>query len=202
MTIYLTETEKDAMKEIGNIGIGNAATAISKLINKKVKISLTKIELEKAENIELESNDLVGTKMLITGDITGVSTLIFDKKQAGTLVSDVIKGQKMIEAQNNTQTKEVLNETANIIAGAYLSSLGDFLSKKMYPQIPQYFDKDTEGVDIRKFLTNINNQVISIGTTIEIDDDFLRGYFFISFDQKSLMTIIHEIHRLVINDGQ
>lgn len=200
MNIYLTETEKDALKEIGNIGIGNAATAISKLINKKVKISLTKIELEKTDNIELESNDLVGTKMLITGDIGGVCTVIFDKKQADILVCDVIKGQKMTEQQN--QTKEVLNETANIIAGAYLSSLGDFLSKKMFPQIPQYFDKDTEGMDIRRFLTNINNQIISIGTSIEIDDDSLKGYFFISFDQKSLMLIIHEIHRLVINDGK
>ena len=87
----MSEQQFDVLKEIGNIGAGNAATALSKLINKKVDMSVPVVKLcdfdEITEFVGSEDTIMVGILLGIEGDINGMMMFLFDKASCSNLVS-------------------------------------------------------------------------------------------------------------------
>ena len=82
MEIELNEFHYDALNEVGNIGMGNATTALSQLIGKNVRVSMPSLMVVDTENIIENTKDIevVGTIVKIVGDITGGNMIIYQKK--------------------------------------------------------------------------------------------------------------------------
>lgn len=85
-----SDTELDAIKEIINIGGGNAATSISQLVNQKINMRVPEISFfsyhELFKEIYLEDDKVQATISNFSGDYSGVFLLVIPDKSVGKLV--------------------------------------------------------------------------------------------------------------------
>lgn len=127
----------DAFKEIGSIGMGNATTSLSKMIEKRVQLNLSDARLfEASAIIDMISDSITMTGIMIPiyGDINGLAMLLFEFGNAVYLSNLLLQS---IEHDDDPSIYEsALLETGNIIAGSYLNSLSSFLDLKIMHSVP------------------------------------------------------------------
>ncbi|MBR4816765.1 MAG: chemotaxis protein CheC, partial [Lachnospiraceae bacterium] len=82
----LSDIEFDVLKEISNIGTGNAATAISKMLDGRVDIKVPDIRFldfnELPEIIGGAENEVIGILVALERDVEGMMMFVMDKKSA------------------------------------------------------------------------------------------------------------------------
>lgn len=138
----------DVFKEIGNIGAGNAATALAKLLNRKVSMDVPKVKILEFKDVTeiLGSADILvaGILLKVDGDMTGNIMFILEMKAAEILVN-ILMGRKYDESCEFSDIEiSALKEIGNILAGSYLSALSALANMKIKHSIP-YIAMDMAG---------------------------------------------------------
>src|SRR5699024_4400194 len=143
MTDKLTEFQKDVLREIGNIGAGNATTSMSQMIEKEIVMEVPSVNIVTIN----EMMDLIGgaEKLIVAiffrikGEITGTVYFILTLEEAQNFVHEMTQMEDLVlmdEAHNiNEMAVSVLQEMANILTGSYLSALADFTQLHMVPTV-------------------------------------------------------------------
>ena len=92
--MQLTDLQKDALKEVGNIGAGHAATALSQLLNTKINLSEPRIDVIKfrdlASRVGHENRTVAALHMYVRGEAPGQMVVLFDREQALDFVSQFL----------------------------------------------------------------------------------------------------------------
>src|SRR5699024_2791505 len=146
----LSNLQLDMLKEIGNIGAGNAATSLSKLINKRVDMQVPSVKIvpfEEVMNIIGGPDQMIVAILFqIQGDISGTVYFILSKDEAEKLINQMVPTQiNLFNGEEiNDLSSSVLREVGNILTGSYLTALSDFLNVNIHPSIP-YFSVDMAG---------------------------------------------------------
>ncbi|MBR6223443.1 MAG: chemotaxis protein CheC [Lachnospiraceae bacterium] len=134
------DVQKDILKEIGNIGIGSATTAMSFMFHSKLTVDFTKVlALEFDEVLRLlggEDELAVSVLSVFEGDADGMLLFIMKKDQADNLVNMMMQTHEQIEGYSDMQQSAV-KETGNIIGGSYLAALESFTGLKLRLTPPQ-----------------------------------------------------------------
>lgn len=182
----------DALKEVGNIGTAHAATALSQVVNKKIMISVSKIEVvpvaKLAQTFGGPSTLAAVSRIHVLGDIKGDILLALRKKEAYNF-ADIIKGQPLGSTSVlDDFDKSALKETGCLLAASYLQAIGDFLKLSVIPSVPVLMiDKMGEILD--KVCTELAKRV---DVAFCLETQFLEltnstnGYFILIPDIKSL----------------
>lgn len=130
----------DVLKEIGNIGAGNATTALSQLINAKIDMNVPKVELlefkDLANIVGGAENIVVGILLTLEGDIDGMMMFMLEKSAAHHLVNILMGKEEDNFEEFSEMDLSALNEIGNIIAGAYLSSLASLTNMLIISSVP------------------------------------------------------------------
>jgi len=136
----LSNMHLDVLKEIGNIGAGNAITALSKLLNRKVDMEVPKVKIlefhEVSETLGGAEIPVVGIMLKVTGDLTGNIMFILQQKDAATLVHMLMGKPPETDLEFSELEISALKEIGNILTGSYLSALSGLTNLKMMPSIP------------------------------------------------------------------
>ncbi len=173
----------DVLKEIGNIGAGNATTALSQLINSKVDMKVPVVDLlefrDLPDTVGGAETIVVGILLTLDGDIDVMMMFMLDEESAHHLV-DMIVGKKTDGSNEFTEMDlSALNEIGNIIAGAYLSSLSALTNMRISASVP-YMSIDMAGailsVPAIEF-GKIGDKALLIQSQFCEDDDEVNGYF-------------------------
>ena len=137
----LNSYEMDVLKEIGNIGAGNAATALSKMLNKKIDMEVPKVKVMEFNQVSemLGGAEIlvVGLLLKMTGQLNGSIMFILENNAAHVLIN-ILMG-KSIENRENFDEIEMsaLKELGNILAGSYVSSLSNLTGLSIMPTVPE-----------------------------------------------------------------
>ena len=137
----VTENYFDVLKEIGNIGAGNAMTALSQMLGTKVDMHVPQVQLldfgEVGEVMGGEEQIMVGVFLGVEGDITGSMLFLVEQKSAKHLIDKVMMGMGNPEVGEFTEMElSAMQEIGNIITGAYLNSLSTLTNLCIYPSPP------------------------------------------------------------------
>ncbi|MCR5427215.1 MAG: chemotaxis protein CheC [Lachnospiraceae bacterium] len=137
----VTENYFDVLKEIGNIGAGNAMTALSQMLGTKVDMHVPQVQLldfgEVGEVMGGEEQIMVGVFLGVEGDITGSMLFLVEQKSAKHLINKVMMGMGNPEVEEFTEMElSAMQEIGNIITGAYLNSLSTLTNLCIYPSPP------------------------------------------------------------------
>lgn len=195
----MSELEFDALRECGNVGIGNAATALAKLVNKKVDINIPEtkfIPLNKLANEVGGPENIVSAIYLeITGDLAGEAIFVFPENGAKELV-DLMMGQEIGTTKLIGELEEsAVKEMSNIFIGSYLNSMGDMLDLKLFPE-PPHTATDMAQAIIDFMLIKLaqhSDDILIVREEIKIEGHNIDGIFIIIFDNKSLEKIIETL---------
>lgn len=173
----------DVLKEIGNIGAGNATTALSQLIGGKIDMKVPKVELLEFKNLPDivggAENIVVGILLTLEGEIDGMMMFMLEQPSARHLLNRIMN--KGTDNFNEFDEMDIsaLNEIGNIITGAYLSSLSTLTGILITASIP-YMAIDMAGailsVPAIEF-GKIGDKALVIDTEFVDDDLFVDGYF-------------------------
>lgn len=123
----LNELQLDVMREIGNIGAGNACTALSVLLGTTIDMSVPQVQLlgyeSTAEHLGGQDNTVIGLKVSITDDLEGMMVHIVQKKFAERIINTFYAKTIDDVTALDEMDMSVLNEMANITSGAYANSM-------------------------------------------------------------------------------
>ena len=187
----------DVLKEIGNIGAGNATTALAQLLNQKVDMKVPKVALlefsEVGDAMGGEEQLMAGIYQLVEGDITGSIMFLLEEKSARTLVSSLM-GTPPSDGPFTEMELSALKEIGNIITGSYLSSLSMLTNLKIISSIPAI------SIDMAGAIMSVpaiefgalGDKILLIQTAFS-DDVQLDGYFILVPDLESYDKILSSI---------
>ena len=128
----------DILKELGNIGAGNATTALAQMLQCKVDMSVPQVKLLEFKDVATimggEEQLMAGIYLGVEGDITGSIMFLLQKDSARHLVGKMM-GMEMEGEEFSEIEQSALQEVGNI-TGSYLNSLSAMTNLKIYPTIP------------------------------------------------------------------
>ncbi|MFJ7638570.1 chemotaxis protein CheC [Peribacillus sp. NPDC097264] len=190
----------DILKEIGNIGAGHAATALSAILNKKIDMNVPNVRVVSFdEMMELAggAEHVVASVFLrIEGDATGSMIFILSLPVAEYFIQQMIGDEtfSIDKPQHSELALSCLQELGNILSGSYLSSLSDFTKLNIYPSVPS-LNIDMVGATISYGLlelSQVSDSAIVIDTVLAQNERFaesINGHFFLLPDPDSFDTI-------------
>ncbi len=197
----LTNQYFDVLKELGNIGAGNATTALAQMIDCKVDMSVPQVRLlefqELGNVVGGDDQIMVGIYLQVEGDVEGSMMFILTKSAAAHLVNKLMCGMLGIDEQTAGEYEfgemelSAIKEVGNIITGAYLNALSGLTNLKIYPSVPQV------GIDMAAALLSVpavefgvlGDKILLIETQFS-DDVELDGYFIMIPEMESYERIL------------
>ncbi len=136
----LSNMYMDVLKEIGNIGAGNAMTALSQMLQSKVDMKVPQVKLlefqELGSMLGGEETLMVGVILGVEGDINGDIMFLVELKAAKNLVKKIMMGYESGREDFDEMEQSAMQEISNIITGAYLNSLATLTNLTIYPTPP------------------------------------------------------------------
>ena len=195
----LNDLQFDVLKEIGNIGAGNATTALAKMMNMKIDMNVPRVDLVPFTNLPdifgSPEEVLAGILVQLDGDIKGMMMFLVKEKSVHNLVNSLMGG--MIQSSGDgfsDMELSALGEIGNIIIGAYLSAMSNLTSLKISSSVP-YISIDMAGallsVPAIEF-GKLGDKVLLIETQFG-ELDFVNGYFLMVPELESYDAILSSL---------
>ncbi len=183
----------DVLKEIGNIGAGNATTALASMLQCRIDMNVPEVKLievdELAESLGGAQRVMTAIFLEVEGDITGNIIFLLEQGSAKFLISKLMG----MEVSDDFGEMELscIKEISNIIAGSYLNSLSTLTNLKIYPSVPHLQMDMVETIlhTPAKENAKANDQILFIQTEFK-DDIQLGGYFVMIPDTESYGKIL------------
>lgn len=130
----------DVLKEIGNIGAGNATTAIANMIGMRLNMSVPKVQLlsfpELGSAIGGEEETIVGIYLEVESDIAGSMMFLLRTNSAHYLVNQLMGRDPEYMEEFDEMDLSAIKEIGNIIAGSYLSALASMTGMVITSSVP------------------------------------------------------------------
>jgi chemotaxis protein CheC len=195
----LSPNQLDALREIGNVGAGNSATALSQVINKKIDMNVPKVSIVPIEEVpELVGGPdslIVAVFLRVYGRAPGNILFLMPKESAFYLVDDLMGREHGTTQTLDEMDMSALKEVGNILTGSYLNAFFHFTSISMIPSIPS-LAIDMAGAILNVVLVQLGqmgDHAMVIETKFLAEDDSVNGHFFLVPDPGSLGTLVKAV---------
>jgi chemotaxis protein CheC len=197
----LSEFEYGALKEIGNIGMGNSATSLSKLTHTGVHANILGAGFELIENIPkiMGTSDclVMGTFMHIKKELNGY-ILIFLPEDSARNLCQAVTGEREVNLADR-MNRSVIEEVSHILAGTYITALADFLHMDISISTPY------NAYDMLESILNyvLTEMCYKADLALILDSEFLvkenkiEGIFVSLFDPLSLDYLLEKINEML-----
>jgi chemotaxis protein CheC len=190
----LSELQKDALKEIGNIGAGHAATALSQLLNTKVSLVEPRIDIVKfrdlAERVKHHNRSVAALHMYVRGDAPGQIVVLFDRDQGMEFVARFIRRVIGDITIFDSIAESTLKELGNILAGSYLSAIVHLTSTRLEPSVPTLSFGSIQAT-FASLMSTLPEQDVFLVESIFLDKDAaIGGEFILIPDAGSLEPLL------------
>lgn len=193
--LNLTPLQIDALREVGNIGAGNAATALSQLLNKKIDMSVPHINIvsfdEMFDDIG-EEETVYGVLVRVLGDTPGNILLIFEEKTAKSII-EILTGMK--ETELSPLGKSVIEELGNILSASYMNAIARFTNLTIIPSVPAVTYDMLGAILSTTFIESgqFDEYVLDMETVFLQDDSEIKGHFYYIPMPGSLEKILNSL---------
>jgi chemotaxis protein CheC len=196
----LDASQLDAMREIANIGAGHAATALSEMTNRVIMIEVPEVSVVRLEEVDTvigEPGDVVAAVMMrVLGDVTGRTVQIFPAESAVRLTTIMLGGPEPSFPNGFDELHQsTLREVGNIIVGAYLNALSDFMGMLLIMSAPA-IAIDMAGAVMTTSYLNFGDEkdfVFCVNTVMIMGDAEVRAHFLLIPDDVSLKVMLREM---------
>ena len=197
----LKALQLDALKEVANIGAGHAATALSQMTDRRIMINVPEITITRLEDVPETIGDpdevVAAVLMHMLGDLTGRTLFLLPEENARLLCDLLLKRKPGATGGFDDLEQSSLKEAGNILGGAYMNALSDFMGMMLLPSVPSLV-VDLAGAVITTAYLNFG-QDRDFVFCVETDFRFveagraLNGHFLLLPDLASLKAIFDAV---------
>lgn len=197
----LTSMHFDVLRELGNIGSGNAVTSLAKMLDKKVDMSVPLVQFldfsDLAGAIGGPENYVAGVLVMLSGGLNGIMMFLLEQKGAKVLINELFSNISIKDADLPFEEIELsaLKELGNILTNSYLNSLSVMLNLDIKPSVPS-LAIDMAGailsVPAIEF-SKVSDKVLFIDTIFKTTDTDVDGYFILVPEFDSFKIIMSNL---------
>ncbi|HQE24413.1 MAG: chemotaxis protein CheC [Atribacterota bacterium] len=192
----------DALREVGNIGAGNAATALSKVVGKRVKMEVPLVKILPLKDVPDwlggPEKEVLGVYLTMSGAANGhilfVMTIEDALKIMNILLGDLTPSREQVLDMDEI-ARSAMEEIGNILSSSYLSALADFTGLRLNHSVPA-LAIDMAGAIVDVILIEISKRgdyALLIETEFVEEENKIKGYFMLIPDTGSLEIILQAI---------
>ena len=189
----------DVLREIGNIGSGNAATSLSSMLNTTVEIEVPTISLINYENVSQylggKDNEVIGLALGLEADIEGVMLHVVQPRFASRIVNTFYPKEIETLEDINEMDLSAVKETSNITTAAYVNSMASMTNTFINITPPIEYLDTVENV--LKHASNrfdaIGNQVIYIDENLYIGNTQIKSSMILILQTDSLKLLFDKL---------
>src|SRR5690625_2690619 len=183
----LKQLQLDILKEIGNIGAGNAASSLSDFLGMSVMMTVPKVNVvsfdEMMEITGGSEHIQAAVFVPFEGEINGSVYILFAPEDADRFVKLLTNDpSQTVLNSNNSLALSAFKELGNILVGSYLRALSDFSNLQLYQHVPNV-TIDMAGAILTEGIleiSTVSDEVILIETVLnELGDNKqpMSGHF-------------------------
>lgn len=195
----LSDTQKDVLREIGNIGGGNAATALSSILTGRVDMSLPELRIvdvgEIASLLGGPERQVVGILVQMTDDVKGMLLFLLDKQFTHMLIN-VLLDRKIESFENiNEMDLSALKEIGNILAGSYINAIST-LTELRIRLLPPDIAVDMVGAILNypaELFGAMGDKVLYIEENFFSGEDSIKSHLLIMPELESLEIMLKRL---------
>jgi len=197
----LKANQLDALREVANIGAAHAATALSTMTGSTIMISVPTINIARLEEVPPQiaapEEPVAAVLMNMLGDLTGRTLLVFPNPTAVRLSELMLRRPKGSAAGLGELEQSAIKEAGNILSGAYMNALSDFMGMMLLPSPPSLAVDMSSAVLSTAYLQfgSDRDYVFCVESEFYMKDidEHLRGYFLLLPDFASLQAILRAV---------
>lgn len=195
----LSSLEIDTLREIGSIGTGNAATALSQMMNQQVRITLPEVRImeynEAIEWIGGPEEVTAGVLVKMSGDIGGIM-LSVQKLELVNVVLNAMLGSSIEGYENLTELeRSAMVEIGNIMISTFINALSGLADVDIKLTVPA-FAVDMQGAILTVPMAEyggMSDYLMAIGGNFVCDGKEVPCHLILSPDLRSLDFLLRKL---------
>lgn len=181
--------EEDILKELGNIGSGNAATSLSIMLNKKVMIEIPVVKLNDIKSIFAQIGNTDEERIIFCFDFTEEI-----KGRIGFIVTEdeIQRIGKTASLGYEIDPRIVVSEISNIISGAYIGAIANMMHTTINMSTPDIKQDKLSNLlnSVKSSIKNLSDHILFISTKLTIEDEKFSGFYILFLEDNSLKKIL------------
>ncbi|PKM89942.1 MAG: CheY-P-specific phosphatase CheC [Firmicutes bacterium HGW-Firmicutes-12] len=194
----LNTLQVDALKEISNIGAGNAATSLSVMLNRKIDMSVPRAQIAPfAEIVEVvggADKEVVGGYLHVGGEMPMGLLFLLQKEQV-MFFMDILFSKEGDTQEWNDMYESAFKEIVNILAGSYLNAIAMFTKAVLNPSVPS-MAIDMAGAILGEVLQQIgevSDYALIIENIFIEEEREITGHFFFLPEPETLEVLMNSL---------
>jgi len=197
----IDDQKLDVLKELGNIGAGNAATSISLMLGKTIKITVPSAEIIPISELWKKFTDpeeiTSGSMVEIEGEIEGALLFLLGAEETKSLIELLMLPRPDDLTNMDEITSSAIGEIANIMCSSYIIALSNFTGINIHSMPPKVVVDMLSAIvsEVSLIITNGGDYVILIQTDILLEEleDKVKGYLIYISDEKNTQKILESM---------
>lgn len=189
----------DMLKEVGNIGAGHAATALSKLLHEPAEMKVPSARMlsfdEVAEMLGRPEQPVASVYIRIEGRVPGNMFFLLSFAEALTIIGHLtgVSSPSVEKTFSSALSMSALQEAGNIVVGSYVSALSDLTNIELQMS-PPAVGIDMAGAILGSGLTEVSQYgdcAIIVDTALSVNKlaTQINGHFLLLFAPKSIRKL-------------
>ncbi|OGI18029.1 MAG: hypothetical protein A2255_00590 [Candidatus Melainabacteria bacterium RIFOXYA2_FULL_32_9] len=181
--------EEDVLRELSNIGSGNAATSLSIMLNKRVDINIPVVKFTNFKDVpdllENKTQERVIFTFKLTEAIKGCIGFIVTNDELERIGKTASQGYEI-------DSKTVVSEISNIISGAYIGAIANMMNTTINISPPEITQDKLDDLfnSTKLYIKNLSDKILFISTRLIIEDEKFSGFYIFFLESNSLRKIL------------
>ncbi|MEG4235601.1 chemotaxis protein CheC [Microcoleus sp. Pol11C3] len=195
----LSTRQLDALQELVNIGIGQAAGVLNDMIDSPIRLQipylqiLTPIDVEEELEQHLNGEQIAAVQLKFTGSFGGIAQLVFPTNSAAMLVT-MLTGE---EGTHDLDSVKIgtLSEVGNIVINGVMGAISNVLQQRLNYSIPTYSEGTIASL-LKSGGLATDTVVLLAQTSFMIERLHIEGDIILIFNVNSFDTLLTAINQL------
>lgn len=196
----LTDRQLDALQEIVNIGIGQAAGILNDMIDSPIRLQipylqiLSPTDVQEQLEIHLDGEQIASVQLKFTGSFGGIAQLVFPTNSAAMLVA-MLTGEEIGSYDLDSVKIGTLSEVGNIVINGVMGAISNVLQQRLNYSIPSYMEGTITTLLVSGSLST-DIVVLLAQTRFIIEKLHIEGDIILIFNVNSFDTLLTAINQL------
>jgi chemotaxis protein CheC len=193
-----TDDQLDALTEIVNIGIGQAAILLNQMVDSHIELEVPAVLIFDPEEHQEKLDDvgdgvLSCVQLTFCGSLSGTSMLVFPSESSVKLVS-ALTGEAPGTADLDAVMAGTLNEVGNIVINGVVGSISNMLEKHLDFSLPNYLEGKLKDL-LKTNLPLVKATILLVRTNFRVQDLQIKGNIFLILEIESLNQLLSGLER-------
>ncbi|MDN5345250.1 MAG: chemotaxis protein CheC [Clostridia bacterium] len=189
----------DALKEIGNIGAGNAATALANMLGGRIQMTVPRAGVlplqEIASLVGYEEEPVACVEFSVSGPAPSKIFFLLNEPSAFLLIDLLLGKPQGTTIELDEMGSSVLTEMGNILTGSFLNAFAGFCHLTFTPSVPAFAFDMLGAVLSAAFLEGgyFSDRALVIETRFYSEMVTISGHFFLIPENEALGKILQSL---------